>query len=254
MYNYFIKEKKHICIAFLVIVAACKADTIGWKKLDFRAFSLEAPKGWYIIQDQGLDSYGGGLTNGKDTLWFDYGIYDVDLEEGLTHDEKYAKDTVNGLKAEIMIPVTAGKGVISLYIPKVKEDLRFTLYGTNIKATDTILHIFKSLIFKVSDTLNNPPLTQSKFILLPNGDGKRLFRNYCSSCHSVHTKMLGPPLDSTVNTRNSKWLYTFITNRKVIKPDGISNALHSNYDSQCAEFSNLSKNDVELLFEYISNR
>jgi hypothetical protein len=124
-----------------------KTPTTNWQTLDFGSFKLKTPFGWTKIEKRGIDSYFGGLTNGKDTLWFDYGEYSVDLTGDETFSHLYAKDTINGLPARIMIPETAGKGYISMYIPRVSNEDKFTIWGDNILKTDTILKIYKSVTF-----------------------------------------------------------------------------------------------------------
>ena len=111
--------------------------------LNFDLFKLTAPGDWSTIKRQGIDSYFGGLTNGDDTLWFDLGKYDVNQELEIDTN-KIAKDTVNGLVAEISIPKNTDTGSFSLYISHVNKNDRFTMYGDHIKDKNSVLKIFKS--------------------------------------------------------------------------------------------------------------
>src|SRR4051812_33427549 len=49
-----------------IIIVSCKSKTADWQTLDFKAFTLKTPQGWRIMEAQGIDSYVGGLTNGRD--------------------------------------------------------------------------------------------------------------------------------------------------------------------------------------------
>ena len=237
----------------LFLTASCKTNTSEWKTLDFGVFKLKTPQGWTILKEQGIDSYFGGLTNGKDSLWFDYGWYSVDLSGENSYKQHFAKDTVNGFPARIMKPDTAGKGYISMFIPKVTDKNKFTIWGTNIQETDIILKIYKSIIFKNSDTLINPPLTNSKFIYSTHGNGKTLFNQNCAGCHSINNKLTGPALNDLILQRNNDWLYTFLTNRKNVLKDSLYKTLSKKYEFHCMEFPDLTKEDVELISDYIKN-
>ncbi len=243
-----------LIIIIVILIVSCKTKTAEWQTLDFGSFKLKTPSGWTKVEKKGIDSYFGGLTNGKDTLWFDYGWYSVDLTGEETFAHRYAKDTVNGLTARIMIPDTAGRGYISMYIPKVTEKNKFTIWGDNIHETDTILKIYKSITFKNSDTSKNPALTLSKFIFTAHGSGKMLFYNNCASCHSIYKDMTGPALNEIISRRSSEWIYQLLTDRKKVQNDSLYKTLSSKYDYHCLEFSSLTKEDVELIVDYIKNQ
>jgi len=98
----------------VILVASCKTKRNEWQTLDFGVFKLKTPKYWTIVERQGIDSYVGGLTNGKDSLWFDYGWYSGDIDDELIESHLFAKDTINGLFARVAIPSKIGKGVIAI--------------------------------------------------------------------------------------------------------------------------------------------
>ena len=141
-----------------------------------------------------------------------------------------------------------------MYIPKVTDKNRFTIWGDNIYETGTILKIYKSVIFKNSDTSKNPALTASKFILKAHGSGKKLFYSNCASCHSIYKDMTGPALNGIINRRSSEWIYQFLTDRKKVQNDSLYKALSSKYNHQCLEFSSLTKEEVELIVDHILNQ
>ena len=130
----------------LILTVSCKTKTADWQTLDFGSFKLKTPSGWTAIERKGIDSYVGGLTNIKDTLSFDYGWYSPDIGDEDPRKHKFGQDTINGLIARLVIPITPGDGYIRMYIPVNRED-KFSISGHNIKSTDTILKIFKSIIF-----------------------------------------------------------------------------------------------------------
>jgi hypothetical protein len=227
------------------------AKISGWQTLDFGVFKLKTPLGWTIINEKGIDSYVGGLTNGKDRLSFDYGFYSADIgdEDPKTH--KFGEDTINGLIARIVIPITQGDGYIRMYIP-VNSENKFSISGHNIHSTDTILKIFKSIVFKESDTLKNSSLTMDKFKYYPNGTGKTLFQERCASCHSLRKDIAGPALQNIMEEKTSDRLYKFVTHRKLVANDTQYLNLRKAFNNlNCTEFPSLTKEDVGQIAIYI---
>lgn len=238
----------------ILLTVSCKTKTNGWQTLDFSAFKMQTPHGWQIVKEKSIDSYYGGLTNGKDSLWFDYGMYGVDLSGEDTIAHKYAKDTINGLYSQVTIPKEDGKGYISVHIPKVSGENQFTIWGKDIKETDTILKMYKSLVFPNSDTTLNPPLTENKYVLLSHGSGKTMFQQNCASCHAIHKVILGPPLDEVVAKRSTDWIYKFVTDSISVANDTAYIPIRRQYGDHCLQFPSLTKQDIELLVDYVKSR
>lgn len=241
-------------IIIVYLTVSCKTRTDSWQTLDFRAFKLKTPRGWSIVEAQGYDSYVGGLTNGRDTLSFDYGWYTAEIDETEYKSHLYAQDTINGLTAVLQIPKVDGKGSIVMFIPKVTGSFKFGIAGNNIKGTDTILKIYKSIVFKQSDTTKNTLLTRSKFREYPFGSGRTLFHYNCASCHTFNKKLTGPPLKEILEQRNGDWIFQFLTNRKSISPDSSYKARLMEYQADCIEYPELTKNDIAQIVEYIKTK
>ena len=241
-------------IIIVILTVSCKTKTESWQTLDFGAFKLKTPKGWSIIEAQGYDSYVGRLTNGSDTFSFDYGWYTAEIDETEHTNHLYAQDTINGLTAVLQIPKVDGEGSIVMFIPKVTGSNKFGIAGSNIKGTDTILKIFKSIVFEQSDTSKNSLLVRSKFKEYPYGSGVTLFRANCASCHTFNKKLSGPPLKEVIKERSAEWIYQFLTERKSIIPDSLYKARLAEYQAHCIEYPELTKRDVTEIVEYIKTK
>ena len=124
-------------------------------KFNFGAFAIDLPTDWKKIEFNGIDSYVGGITNGIDSLTFDYGLYSYSLTEENNESQLFTTDTINGKIAYLTKPKTAGNGTIGIYIEKAFKENHFNLIGKDIKNEELILNIFKSIKFKDSDTLLN---------------------------------------------------------------------------------------------------
>jgi hypothetical protein len=237
----------------LILTISCNTNTSEWQTLDFGAFKLKTPHGWNKFEQEGIDSYVGGLTNGKDSLYFDFGWYSPDIGDEDPKKHLFGQDTINGLLARLAIPIKAGDGYIRMYMPVNKRD-KFSISGYNIYETDTILKIYKSVVFKESDTSKNSFLLTDNFKSYPKGTGWTLFSQNCASCHAVHKTLTGPALTERIEIRSLDWIYTFLTERKKIVKDTINEELHRKFGLACHQFPSLTKEDVSLIVEYIKSK
>jgi hypothetical protein len=244
------------CLIILLIYFAtgCDRKKPDYHWLDFDSFKLKTPGNWYKFKLQGIDSYVGGITNGRDSLLFDYGWYSPQVgdEDPTTH--LFARDTVNGLTADIVVPAKERFGYIGMFV-KVDRQNKFSIMGRNVSSTDTVLAIFKSAVFETSDTLVNDKLAFSKFKMHPYGNGKTLYVNRCAACHSMDKDLTGPALTSVIGRRSVEWLFTFFTDRSSIIQDSLRTQLKKRYpEIDCAQYPELTKESLKLLVDYLSVR
>ncbi len=246
--------KPRLISILIILTVSCKTKTSNWQTLDFGSFKLKTPSGWTEIERKGIDSYVGGLTNGKDTLSFDYGWYSPDVGDEDPKKHKFGQDTINGLVARLAIPITPGDGYIRMYI-NVNRDDKFSINGYNIQSTDTILKIFKSIVFKDSDTTINGALTMSRFKEYPHGTGKTLVMQKCASCHAMNKIVEVQPLKDLMQDRTSEWLFRFFTNRESVSNDSIHVKLKEGFNNrECMKFPDIKIQEIELIREYIMSK
>lgn len=139
---------KNLALFLLLTLTACREkEATELKSLDFGAFQLNAPDTWRAFSRQGIDSKVGGLTDGRDTLVYDYGWYSYDLRQqtGATHQR--ITTTLDGRAALFVRPLQPGKGLVGVYV-KVDESNRFNLLGNNLQDEETAVRIFSSVTFK----------------------------------------------------------------------------------------------------------
>lgn len=84
--------KQIIYLALIVIFMSACTIKLKLKAIDFDSFEIRVPESWHKIIINGTDSYVGGLvTDKKDTLIFDIGMYSYDVIKDdfpLVYDEK----------------------------------------------------------------------------------------------------------------------------------------------------------------------
>jgi hypothetical protein len=239
--------------SFLLLCSCASSSNQAWHTLDFEAFKLKAPHNWESYKLKGIDSYVGGLTNGKDSLEFDYGWYSAEVGDEDASKHLFAQDTVNGILASIVIPKLETDGCVRMSM-KVTKKNKFSIGGCNVKHTDTILKMFKSIVFSVSDTTKNGNLTKEKFIAGSNGSGKTIYQSNCASCHSFTKYLIGPALTPVFEIRNKKWLKLFLTDKSTILKDTSYLNSRKRYEGVvCPDFPNLTNGEIDMLLSYFSS-
>ncbi|MEP7197617.1 MAG: cytochrome c [Saprospiraceae bacterium] len=245
---------KYYFVLITILFANYRTNQISnFHILDFGVFKLETPIDWFIIKEQGIDSYAGSLTNKRDTLSFNYGWYSSSVCDEDPHKYKLARDTVNGIIAYLILPITSGKGKIGMSIEKFRNnENKFIISGLSNCGMDTILHIFKSIRFEESDTTLNSILTLEKFNTTPSGSGWRIFKDNCAACHSKIQTIIGPPLKDINSKRTSDWIFYFLANRKALKSDTTVIRMNKARNNGCEEFPDLTRDKLQRILEYLN--
>ena len=247
-------ELRTLIFIFTIVLISCnQKKNEGWKTLDFRVFKLEVPGDWRIVKLQGTDSYVGGLTNGTDSLYFDYGSYSPAVGDQDPDKHKFAIDTVNGLSASIVIPIVDGDGQIAMSVSNFRNAKNtFIIGGRNIKGTNTILRIFKSIMFSESNGSKNPMLTLDRFKCNLGGSGFKLYKANCASCHRKDERAIGSALKGVATRHTLDWTFNFLTNRSSLKSDSTYQRISKGKNYYCPEFTELKKEEVDNIIKYIN--
>ncbi len=141
--------KKIFCIALLLAVVSCdrkSEDVLPATVMEFDKFTLEASSKWKQFSAQGYDSKVGGITNGRDTLRYDYGWHSYRFTNETDKTQNRVNAKIDGKDALIVQPKDKGKGLIGVYI-QVDDMMRFNLYGVS-KDEEEVVAIFNSVKFK----------------------------------------------------------------------------------------------------------
>ncbi len=141
--------KNLISLLFLLnalLITSCKDDFKDSKVVDFETFQMDLPANWNQFTQIGYDSRVGGITNGKDTLTYDFGWYSYDFRNETTATHTRTETTIDGHDALIVRPKKKGKGIIGVFV-QVDSLGKFTMSGVS-KNESTILKIFNSIKFE----------------------------------------------------------------------------------------------------------
>jgi hypothetical protein len=152
-----------------------------FKTIQFEEFVIEVPLSWQKVNLQGIDSFVGGVSDGEDTLVYDYGTYSTKFEEdvriypmeekslrphkrsgatvvfsntpeedfrsGKYHQYYVNQDTISGYLAEITYPKKDTLGHYEIFVHDIYGNYDLKLYSANVSPDkrDEILAILRSL-------------------------------------------------------------------------------------------------------------
>ncbi len=87
-------------------------------------------------------------------------------------------------------------------------------------------------------------------------NGKKLYKQYCTSCHALDRKMVGPPLTASVNARTEEYLIKWIRNNSALRASGNKDAIAiwTEYGkNEMPQFISLTDDDIKSIIAYAAN-
>lgn len=84
--------------------------------------------------------------------------------------------------------------------------------------------------------------------------GKTIFEQNCSSCHKMDAKMVGPPLQNTVETQGREWTQKWIYNSQLLIEEGDSHAneIYNEYNQMAMpSYSWLAEDELSAVIDYL---
>jgi hypothetical protein len=87
-------------------------DPTTEQRIDFEKFTLVTPLDWVRFYPQGTDGFFGGLTNNRDTLYFDYGVFSFSSIDGIKENNgtiSFQELMVGGYSSKIVLEKREGE-------------------------------------------------------------------------------------------------------------------------------------------------
>lgn len=84
--------------------------------------------------------------------------------------------------------------------------------------------------------------------------GKEIFKTNCTSCHNMEKKVLGPPLENTVEQQGREWTSKWILNSSKLIDDGDvhANEIYNEYNKiMMPSYSFFSEDELSSLVDYL---
>lgn len=81
--------------------------------------------------------------------------------------------------------------------------------------------------------------------------GSELFKKYCTSCHKIGKKFIGPPPNKILKRRTPEWVMNMIINpEQMIKKDPLAKKLLIEFNGAPMANQNISEEQARSLLEY----
>lgn len=116
------------------------------KTVDFDSFQMEVPGSWHAFSEVGYDSNVGGITDGKDSLTYEYGWFAYNFSDITTKTHTRIETMIDGHEALVLNPKKKGKDIIGVFI-QVDSLFKFNMYGKSKKEA-AVLKMFQSIKFE----------------------------------------------------------------------------------------------------------
>ncbi len=139
---------KNIILTFLITFSSVNysfCQTVSDTTFDFKYFSLRTTKEWKIVRFRGIDSYVGGLTNGIDTLHFDYGPYSAEID--CPNDDCKASYSIQNWRIAKFARQKENKFGLTAIRLKRQRNTWLIIFGHNLTNEKEAITIFKTLKF-----------------------------------------------------------------------------------------------------------
>lgn len=214
----------------------------NWHQIDLGAFELSSPTDFKYVRQKGIDSYVGLITNGIDTLHFDFGWYSNDLS-----DRKFSRshDTVNGIPAITAFSKPTGAGI---HFPTAKGENALTIFSSTINK-GLASQIFKTIKIEGSTGRTTYELGSNVFPVLSARE--QLFNKNCIHCHSLDYKLVGPSLRSIVGRTSKEWFTSWIRSPdQLIESNEQAAELYRDYGKISHPYFSLTDEEIELLISF----
>ncbi len=82
--------------------------------------------------------------------------------------------------------------------------------------------------------------------------GEKLFEQYCSACHKITKRYVGPPLKGVTLARSPEWIMNlFLNTEEMVWNDPIAKALLQQYLTVMRPPSGVPEEDFRAIYEYL---
>ncbi|MBK9732231.1 MAG: cytochrome c [Chitinophagaceae bacterium] len=96
--------------------------------------------------------------------------------------------------------------------------------------------------------------TSFSFAEVTADNGQKIFKQYCTSCHQINNKLVGPALKDVHKKQSEEWLIKWIRNNAALRASGDKDALaiYAEYNkNEMPAFLSFKDDDIKSIIEYI---
>lgn len=123
-----------------------KSNLPDWHTINLGKFQIQTPKEYKFYRLNGVDSYVGGITNGIDTLQFDYGLYSNTLGKYAREKFEVSTEIINEKRFKV-VKAHSEIGFVGAYTQDLKNGNRLSISCENCKSLDAKIKMIRTIAF-----------------------------------------------------------------------------------------------------------
>lgn len=236
---------KLVLVLLLFIFSfSCKKEGTQLKEFKIGKISLNYPSNWELTEPKTIDSYYSFITNGRDTIYIEYGMYNRKLYKDGLSDNFLKQITIAGREVSVEIPKEEN-GFYLMYVPKIDSSNSAIISTTQNGRSEDLSKIFSTIKIdnhKPSEALYFGKLKYENRLA---GNGITYYESNCLSCHSEFRTIIGPALDKNlILSKNKKWFKDYLYKKKDKQELGL----------ECFQFEKKDSIIVEQLVKYLKQK
>ena len=193
---------------------SCKPENIKEKEFKIGKVSFNYPSDWKLIEPKMIDSYSAYLTNNKDTIFVNYGMYNHKIYENKLSENLRKQFQINGRETVVEIP-NSKKGFYSIYVPKLDSLDGIIIFSSFLREEEKVAKILSD--FRIDKIGNSKIFNKKSFDHKNKETGITNYESNCLSCHSEYKQIIGRPLNKKfINSKTKDWLKNYLYSAKKI--------------------------------------
>lgn len=236
--------KQTLLLLLFIVSFSCKKEESLLEEFKIGNISFNYPSDWKLVEPQTIDSYYSFITNERDTIFIEYGMYNRKIYKDGLSDNYLKQITIAGREVSVEIPKEEN-GSYLIYVPKIDSSSSVTISSTKNGRSEDLSKIFSTIKIdnhKPSEALYFGNLQYANRLI---GNGITHYENNCLSCHSEFRTVIGPPLDENlILSKDKKWFKDYLYQKKDKQEFGL----------ECFQFEKKDSIIVEQLVKYLKQK
>jgi hypothetical protein len=123
------------------------AQFANWHKINAGQFLIEAPNDFLFTKLMGIDSKIGLLSNGHDTLFFEFGWHASDLSTQQCYSTTTTWENIGGRKFKMISSEMTGS-FIGAYTNDLQDSFKFNIVCNKTEDQEKVRQIYRTIRFR----------------------------------------------------------------------------------------------------------
>ena len=120
----------------------------GWHKINLNHFTIEVPNKYRFVKHKGMDSFVGSITNGLDSIRFDFGWYSNELNSFVDSTNYIQQNQIiNNRKFKIVRSII-NTGFVGAFTEDLPDQNRLAIWCHDCQEIDEKVAMYQTIKFR----------------------------------------------------------------------------------------------------------